>query len=169
MAQPTEKTGLIRGLLPRLPAGMRGALYSTGICDAKKGVQQYCGPHCCRDIEETRRKLKWAVDVLLCPLPQIFPQKSWAGQAKAASHVFLLMILHDALAENWSSAQARRVELASFVGEVHYTPCQATARSDREVGTGSTDRSTRWSMLGRSFFAAVTPGTVAFARPPTPV
>ena len=78
---------------------------------------------------------------MLRPLPQIFPRKSWAGQAKAASHVLLLMVLRDVLAENWSSVQARGGELASFVGEVHYTPCQATARSDREVGTGSTDRS----------------------------
>ena len=74
-------------------------------CDAE--VQHYCGPHCCRDIQETHRKLQWAVDALLRPLPQIFPRKSWAGQTRAASHVLILMMVHDMLAENFGSVQAR--------------------------------------------------------------
>ena len=135
-------------------------------CD--KEVQHYCGPHCCRDIQETRRKLKWAVDVLLRPLPQIFPRKSWAGQAKAASHVLLLMVLHDVLAENWSSVQARRVELTSFVGEIPSMPGHHTfGQGGRHRIDRSLNKYDRF--LANCFFAAFAPGTVAFTRRPTPV
>jgi hypothetical protein len=78
------------------------------------------------------------------------------------------MVLHDVLAENWSSVQARRVELTSFVGEIPSMPGHHTfGQGGRHRIDRSLNKYDRF--LANCFFAAFAPGTVAFTRRPTPV
>lgn len=69
-------------------------------------VQHFCaGPTCCpKGMEDTRRKVKWAVRVLWHPLPCKFPRKSWQGQHQSCAHVWLLTI-HGMVQQNFCAVQ----------------------------------------------------------------
>ena len=69
-------------------------------------VQHFCsGQTCCpRGMEDTVRKVKWAVRVLWHPLPSKFPRRSWQGQNQSCAHVWMLTV-HGMVQQNFSAVQ----------------------------------------------------------------
>ena len=81
-------------------------LLTNGDLRIRGQVQHYCpGASCCTSRSHTIQKLlgPFGVQAFLSPPPNVFPRKSWSGQAEVAAHVLQMELIAGMISKNFAA------------------------------------------------------------------